>query len=488
MIFFFSSQLQPSWRTVRVIQDKFLQKSHIQSAGVPVADSLAVEESTPEALQTIGQKFGYPFMLKSRTEAYDGRGNFVVKSADSIPAALSALHNRPLYAERWAPFVKELAVMVVRTKSGACFSYPTVETVHENNICKLVYAPARVPEGVRERARAMAEQAVGSFWGAGVFGVEMFLLEDGSLLLNELAPRPHNSGHYTIEACATSQYEAHIRAITDLPLEKHTTQLSTPTTASIMLNLLGPSYTTIAREALKTPGATIHLYGKGEAKVGRKMGHLTVVAGSMSEAERRIAPLIALSEPDSPAPTPSSTALEPKESPLVAIIMGSDSDLPTMTPAAKILRDFRIPFELTIVSAHRTPHRMTTYAETAGSRGIKVIIAGAGGAAHLPGMTASESGSVPVIGVPVKGSVLDGMDSLLSIVQMPRGIPVETMGIGNATNAGLAAVRQLAQHDTEMGRRLRGEYEAYVAGLEREVEKKVTKLEEVGWENYVYKK
>lgn len=172
-------QLQPSWRTVRVIQDKFLQKSHVSEAGVPVAESVSVEENTPEYLQKIGAKFGYPFMLKSRTLAYDGRGNFVVSSAEKIPQALEALKDRPLYAERWAPFVKELAVMVVRTKDGKCVSYPTVETVHEDNICKLVYAPARVPDGVRERARAMAEKAVASFWGAGVFGVEMFLLDDG---------------------------------------------------------------------------------------------------------------------------------------------------------------------------------------------------------------------------------------------------------------------------------------------------------------------
>jgi phosphoribosylaminoimidazole carboxylase len=118
-------------------------------------------------------------MLKSRTLAYDGRGNFVVSDAAVIPAALKALKDRPLYAEKWAPFVAELAVMVVRTKDGTCLSYPTVETVHEDNICKLVYAPARVGEGAREKARRMAEKAVGSFWGAGVFGVEMFLLPDG---------------------------------------------------------------------------------------------------------------------------------------------------------------------------------------------------------------------------------------------------------------------------------------------------------------------
>jgi phosphoribosylaminoimidazole carboxylase len=172
-------KLQPSWKTVRVIQDKYLQKEHLVEVGVNTAESLPVAESTPACLSKIGSKLGYPFMLKSRTLAYDGRGNYVVKNPESIPNALEALKDRPLYAEKWVRFVKELAVMVVRTKNGECISYPTVETVHEDNICKLVYAPARVPSGVREQARRLAEKAVGSFWGAGVFGVEMFLLEDG---------------------------------------------------------------------------------------------------------------------------------------------------------------------------------------------------------------------------------------------------------------------------------------------------------------------
>jgi len=172
-------KLQPSWETVRVIQDKYLQKVHLVEAGVATAESLPVTASTPGCLAGIGAALGYPFMLKSRTLAYDGRGNYVVRDATAIPAALEALKDRPLYAEKWAAFAKELAVMVVRTKSGGCVSYPTVETVHEDNICKLVYAPAKVGAGIRDKARRLAERAVASFWGAGVFGVEMFLLADG---------------------------------------------------------------------------------------------------------------------------------------------------------------------------------------------------------------------------------------------------------------------------------------------------------------------
>lgn len=175
----FGKKLQPSWKTVRVIQDKYLQKAHLMKAGVGVAESLAVTLNTPECLAEIGNRLSYPYMLKARTLAYDGRGNYVVSGPEDIPAALGVLGDRLLYAERWAAFTKELAVMVVRTRDGDCISYPTVETVHSGSICKLVFAPARVPAGIAERARLLAERAVASFWGAGVFGVEMFLLGDG---------------------------------------------------------------------------------------------------------------------------------------------------------------------------------------------------------------------------------------------------------------------------------------------------------------------
>jgi len=159
--------------------------------------------------------------------------------------------------------------------------------------------------------------------------------------------------------------------------------------------------------------------------------------------------------------------------------MGSDSDLPVMLPAAHILDSFAIPYELTIVSAHRTPDRLFSYSRSAASRGLQVIIAGAGGAAHLPGMVAALT-SLPVIGVPVKGGVLDGVDSLHSIVQMPRGIPVATVAINNGTNAGLLAARIIGSSVP----RLRIQIDEYSASLEKQVIQKVGKLEEVGWDDY----
>lgn len=165
-------------------------------------------------------------------------------------------------------------------------------------------------------------------------------------------------------------------------------------------------------------------------------------------------------------------AVHGKDMAQVAVIMGSDSDLPTMRPAVEILTTFGVPVETSIVSAHRTPMRMVEYAQTAADRGIKVIVAGAGGAAHLPGMVAALT-DLPVIGVPVRGSSLDGLDSLLSIVQMPRGVPVATVAINNGLNAGLLAARILALSNPVLGRQLRDYREA----RREEVEARAAALE-----------
>lgn len=432
--------IHPAPSTIRLIQDKFTQKEYLRKHGCPVSSYIQMESSLA-GLATASKTLGLPFMLKSRTLAYDGRGNFVVSDEKHFEEALSVLANRPLYAEKWVPFEVEIAVMVVRSATGEIRTYPTTQTVHKDNICHLVFAPLRVPDRtVDTRARKIAEDAVKTLAGAGVFGIEMFLMKDGTLsfnlnstlsdsiigtiLINEIAPRPHNSGHYTIEACCSSQYSNHLRAIMGLPLGS--TELKVPST--VMLNLLGYSASKldiqrVVSTALQVPGATVHLYGKAESRKGRKMGHITLVGDSDAQLRSRLRPLLE-ALPDSTSnsidkycPTPSKSS-QSHPFPLVGIIMGSDSDLPVMTPAATFLERFNIPYELTIVSAHRTPERMVGYARQAASRGLRCIIAGAGGAAHLPGMVAAMT-ALPVVGVPVKGSALDGVDSLHSIVQMP---------------------------------------------------------------------
>ncbi|KAG6336933.1 hypothetical protein ID866_2171 [Astraeus odoratus] len=485
--------VHPSPSTIKVIQDKFTQKSHLRGHGCPVSH-FVLADTTVESIRQCAQTLGFPFMLKSRTLAYDGRGNFAVRDIHQAQDALKVLGNRPLYAEKWVPFIKEVAVMVVRTTEGEVVSYPAVETVHKDNICHLVFAPLRSRDpAVAIRAQRTAESAVKTLEGAGIFGVEMFLMEDGSIYINEIAPRPHNSGHYTIEACETSQFENHLRAILSLPLGS--TAMKVPSAA--MLNIIGASSSMddihhLVSTSLSVPGCTVHLYGKSECRRGRKMGHVTITGDSDATVRTRLRSLLCA------LPGGGSTEEElglyapllhehgsghSSKHPLVGIIMGSDSDLPVMLPAARILDEFSIPYELTIVSAHRTPGRLVEYARSASARGLRAIIAGAGGAAHLPGMVAAMT-ALPVIGVPVKGSSLDGVDSLFSIVQMPRGIPVATVAINGGMNAGLLAVRILGAGMPH----LHVAMDSYLKNLETEVIQKIEELERVGWEEYEVKR
>ncbi|PKI84450.1 phosphoribosylaminoimidazole carboxylase [Malassezia vespertilionis] len=500
--------VHPSPATIKLIQDKYLQKVHLQDAGLPVVEFSAVDTQNVDAAI---DRFGLPLMLKCRTQAYDGRGNFTLRTREQIPEAISALGGgtRPLYAEKWASFEKELAVMVVRSTDGDVRAYTAVETVHENSICHSVYAPLRVPvAGLDKRARDIAERAVATFSGAGIFGVEMFLLPGSVLVINEIAPRPHNSGHYTMEASDTTQFENHLRAVVGMPLGS--TALKVPSAA--MLNILGLADMDKDKDALaktlapairslSVPGTTVHLYGKQGCRIGRKLGHINVVGKSDAAVRERMGVLLdelalAKASAESGAPwnaeaakkrvvsSPASPVRSADDfsnpSPLVGVIMGSDSDLVVMMAAAQVLKQFDVPFELTIVSAHRTPERMAQYAQSARARGLGAIIAGAGGAAHLPGMVAAQT-CLPVIGVPVKGSSLDGVDSLHSIVQMPRGIPVATVAINNSMNAALLAIRILG---TSIPSYL-DKIEEYMKEMERSVHQKVECLYAQAWDYQV---
>ena len=384
--------------------------------------------------------------------------------------------DKGLYAEKWVPFVRELAVMVVRSKTGETRAYPVTETVHVDNICDTTTTPAIVPSHVAAAATAAAKAAVASLEGAGVFGVELFLLEDGRILLNEIAPRPHNSGHYTIEATACCQYQSHVRAILGWPLG----DTSLTVGGAVMKNILGDGEGPEAMQrmhdlmgaALKVPGANIHWYDKPEARAGRKMGHITVTGRHAVEAQAKLDQVMAIAAGDADA--------QANVPPSVGIIMGSDSDLPTMAAAAETLESFGIGVEVTVVSAHRTPQRMFDYAKSAAGRGLRCIIAGAGGAAHLPGMVAAMT-PLPVIGVPVPLRHLDGVDSVHSILQMPRGVPVATVAIGNSTNAGLLAARIVAAYQPEVLEAM----EKYQADMEDVVTNKAAKMEEDGWKKYL---
>jgi phosphoribosylaminoimidazole carboxylase len=468
-------EIQPPPACIRLIQDKLVQKRHFQKHGVPLGPFVDVPNIG--AAKDAGEQFGYPYMLKSRKEGYDGKGNFVVQSASDIETAFESLGNRPCYAEKWCAYEKEVAVMVVRSKSGETRVYPVVDFTAKNSICHTTICPAESPVSVREKTLEIADQAIKSLGEgtAGIFGVELFVFKDGSVTLNEVAPRPHNSGHYTIEACGCDQFEAHVRAVLDMPLPKDT---SLKVGASLMVNIIAhvDESTTAApakefAQLCSLEGAAGHWYGKNAARKGRKMAHVTVCARDSQELAARLKPaqdLIGIGMP--------------KVTPLVGVIMGSDSDLPCMKECCDALREFGVPYECTVVSAHRTPDRMMQYAREAAGRGLRCIVAGAGGAAHLPGMVAALT-PLPVIGVPVKTSALSGVDSLYSIVQMPKGVPVATVAIGNAKNAGLLAVRMLA--GCGANKELLAKMQQFQDDARKEVEEKAIALEEEGERGYL---
>lgn len=276
------TSVNPSAKTLSIIKDKLSQKKFLKKSKVPVADFIEVKNRND--ILSAANFFGYPFLLKARFDAYDGRGNALIQNEKDIDTGFGKLKGKELYVEKFVPFKKELAIMVARNTKGEIATYPVVETVHKNNICHTVSAPAPVDEIVKKRAKVVATKVMSSLKGAGVFGIEMFLTKNNQVLVNEIAPRVHNSGHYTIEACVTSQFEQHIRAITGLPLGK--TDMIMP--AAVMVNILGErvgaARTEGLEKALKIPHVAVHIYGKIETKLERKMGHITVIGKTINEA------------------------------------------------------------------------------------------------------------------------------------------------------------------------------------------------------------
>jgi phosphoribosylaminoimidazole carboxylase len=481
--------VQPSGRVLRIIRDKFLQKTHFDAHKIPLPPFR--ETPSAAAIKEAARDLGLPLMLKSRTGGYDGRGNAVLKSAsdEDIANALQQLgcaststngssngQVLDLYAEGWINFDCEVGVMVVRSANGQdTDSYPAVNAIQQDSICRVVLAPARhVKTEIRKECEKVARNAIDSLGqgASGMFGVELFVTKEGEVLLNEIAPRPHNTGHYTQDACTISQFENHLRGVCGLPLGS--TKMIVE--AAAMVNVLGaPSGTEedtlkSSNAAMEMPNAVVHWYGKLECRAGRKMGHINLTGSSQAEMDSCLSQLLAIEG----IPVSSLPGGRLESSPLVGVIMGSHSDLPTMNAAVDILKKFGVPYEVDIVSAHRTPDKLVSYSRAAAERGVRVIIAGAGGAAHLPGMVASMT-PLPVIGVPVKTSTLSGVDSLYSIVQMPRGIPVATVAIGNAQNAGLLAVRMLCTSRPELRQKMM-DYQVEMTEMVNDMSTKLTDL------------
>ncbi|GFO96750.1 phosphoribosyl aminoimidazole carboxylase, ATPase subunit [groundwater metagenome] len=273
------NRIYPSPYLLEIVQDKLKQKDVLNKGGIPVPKYEKVEKFDPLYFE----KFGFPSVQKARKGGYDGRGVIVLKDKSDLEKAIKT----ESLLEEYVDFEKELAVMVARNTEGETICYPVVEMSFDEraNICDMVIAPAKIEKEIEEEAKKIAIKSIGILDGTGIFGVEMFLTREGKVLVNEIAPRPHNSGHYTIEACATCQFEQHIRAISGMPLGS--TELLSP---AVMINLLGeegykgkPVIEGLKR-ALSIPGASFHLYGKATTQPFRKMGHITILDKNLEKA------------------------------------------------------------------------------------------------------------------------------------------------------------------------------------------------------------
>ncbi len=285
------AEINPSPETLKIIQDKFLQKSFLSQNDIPVSEFIQIEsiEDVKEGLK----KFGFPALLKARRDAYDGRGNFKINSEDEIQTAYDYFKGQPLLLEKFVPFTMEVSVIAARNTKGQIKTFPLVENIHEENILRETIAPARVSEKVAKKAETIAEKTMSVLKGAGIFGIEMFVTQDKDIVINEIAPRVHNSGHHTLQSSATSQFEQHLRAIMGMELGE--TKLIHNT---IMYNVLGESGFTGKYELpnIAEKGVFLKMYGKEISKPLRKLGHVNLVGDDGESIEELLKKLQTLKQ------------------------------------------------------------------------------------------------------------------------------------------------------------------------------------------------
>ena len=265
-------EINPSPETLEIIQDKLVQKRFLAKNDIPVAEFREI--TSKDELESKINEFGLPVLLKTRTGAYDGRGNFKISTLDQIPEALQIFKGQSLMIEKFVDFKMEVSVIASRSTSGEIRTYPLVENMHKDNILNMTIAPARTDETISKNAEKIAHKTMEVLHGAGVFGIEMFVTDDNHVLINEIAPRVHNSGHHTLQSSTTSQFEQHLRAI--LGLELGDTKLIYPT---IMYNILGPKdfIGKYKLPSIDLENTFLKMYGKLESKPQRKIGHVNLV-------------------------------------------------------------------------------------------------------------------------------------------------------------------------------------------------------------------
>ncbi len=265
--------IEPDPITLKTIQDKYFQKTLLKNNDIPVPE-FSLVESFDDLRQKISY-FGYPVILKARRDAYDGRGNFKITDENQVEKANQYFAGRKTMIEKFIDFKMEVSVIAARNTKGEIATYPVVENIHKDNILEMTIAPARVSKSVSEKAEQVAHKTMEVLHGAGVFGIEMFVTKNDQVMINEISPRVHNSGHHTLQSSETSQFTQHLRAILGLPLGS--TRLKHYT---IMQNILGPRdfsglYKPIVLE--QKDGVYLKMYHKEETKPQRKLGHFNVV-------------------------------------------------------------------------------------------------------------------------------------------------------------------------------------------------------------------
>ncbi|WP_193224405.1 5-(carboxyamino)imidazole ribonucleotide synthase [Bacillus sp. B1-b2] len=262
---------------LEITQDRIKEKRAIEQAGIKVAPYVVVEKI--EDIHSGLVELGYPTVLKTARGGYDGKGQYVIKDSSQIVEAGMLLENGVCVLEKWIPFHKEISVIITRNGKGESTVFPVSENIHLNNILHESIVPARISDYAKDLAMEKVNKLAEHLNLVGTLAVEMFLTADDDIYINELAPRPHNSGHYTIEACETSQFEQHVRAVCNWPLAS--TRLLRPV---VMVNILGQHQATIIDRISELQDWKIHLYGKLEPKENRKMGHVTLLRSSVEIA------------------------------------------------------------------------------------------------------------------------------------------------------------------------------------------------------------
>lgn len=269
---------RPRLAALSPLLDKYHQRCYFRDLGLPVPHFFAIEES--EDIASKVEYLGFPVVLKARRHGYDGQGTFIIHDLATLSTVVNQVKqkNTQLLVEAFVPFTKELAIIAARSVTGEIVTYPVVETQQENQVCRRVIAPADITPEQTAEIEAIAHKILNSLEVVGVFGIELFITAEGKILINEIAPRTHNSGHFSLDACETSQFEQHLRAVAGLPLNDPTLNSN----GAVMVNLLGyensqSDYQEKRQKLAAIPQAYLHWYGKTESRPGRKLGHITVL-------------------------------------------------------------------------------------------------------------------------------------------------------------------------------------------------------------------